>query len=89
MLQRAAEEVFVDGGYAGAELGEIASIAGRTKGAIYAQFESKEDIFMALVEDHALRYRSEMEKVRREHLLGTWTFRQSEKQISILATEIH
>ena len=63
MLLRAAEEVFVREGYAGAELGEIASIAGRTKGAIYAQFESKEDIFMALVEDHALRYRSDMEKV--------------------------
>ena len=61
-MLRAAEEVFVREGYAGAELGEIASIAGRTKGAIYAQFESKEDIFMALVEDHALRYRSEMEK---------------------------
>lgn len=63
LLLRAAEEVFVREGYAGAELGEIASIAGRTKGAIYAQFESKEDIFMALVEDHALRYRSDMEKV--------------------------
>ncbi len=62
LLLRAAEEVFVREGYAGAELGEIASIAGRTKGAIYAQFESKEDIFMALVEDHALRYRAEMEK---------------------------
>lgn len=62
LLLRAAEEVFVREGYAGAELGEIASIAGRTKGAIYAQFESKEDIFMALVEDHALRYRSDMEK---------------------------
>jgi len=63
LLLRAAEEVFVREGYAGAELGEIASIAGRTKGAIYAQFESKEDIFMALVEEHALRHRSEMEKV--------------------------
>jgi AcrR family transcriptional regulator len=62
LLLRAAEEVFVREGYAGAELGEIASIAGRTKGAIYAQFESKEDIFMALVEEHALRHRSEMEK---------------------------
>jgi len=63
LLLRAAEEVFVRKGYAGAELGEIASLAGRTKGAIYAQFESKEDIFMALVEEHALRHRSEMEKV--------------------------
>jgi len=62
LLLRAAQEVFVRDGYAGAELGEIAALAGRTKGAIYAQFKSKEDIFMALVEEHALRYRSEMAK---------------------------
>src|ERR1700733_12534855 len=60
LLLRAAEEIFVRDGYSGAELGEIAKLAGRTKGAIYAQFKSKEDIFMALVEDYALRNRSEM-----------------------------
>jgi AcrR family transcriptional regulator len=60
LLLRSAEQVFVRDGYEGAELGEIASLAGRTKGAIYAQFKSKEDIFMALVEDHAIRKRSEM-----------------------------
>ena len=63
LLIRSAEIVFVRDGYAGAELGEIAALAGRTKGAIYAHFKSKEDIFMALVEEHALRYRSEVEKV--------------------------
>jgi AcrR family transcriptional regulator len=62
LLLRAAQEIFVREGYSGAELGEIAAAAGRTKGAIYAQFESKEDIFMALVEDYALRNRSEMVK---------------------------
>jgi AcrR family transcriptional regulator len=62
LLLRAAQEIFVRDGYSGAELGEIAATAGRTKGAIYAQFESKEDIFMALVEDYALRNRSEMVK---------------------------
>jgi AcrR family transcriptional regulator len=62
LLLRAAEEIFVRDGYAGADLGEIANIAGRTKGAIYAQFKSKEDIFMALVEEQSLRYRSEMVK---------------------------
>ncbi len=61
LLLRAAEEIFVRDGYAGAELGEIAKMAGRTKGAIYAQFKSKEDVFLALVEEHTLRYKAEME----------------------------
>jgi AcrR family transcriptional regulator len=62
-LLRAAETIFVRDGYEGAELGEIAALAGRTKGAIYAQFKSKEDIFLALIEDHTQCYRAQMEKV--------------------------
>jgi AcrR family transcriptional regulator len=60
LLLAAAETIFVRDGYEGAELGEIAALAGRTKGAIYAQFKSKEEIFMALVECHALRHRMAM-----------------------------
>lgn len=62
LLLRAAQEIFVRDGYAGAELGEIAKLAGRTKGAIYAQFESKEDVFLALVEEHTRRYKAEMQE---------------------------
>ena len=62
LLLRAAEQVFVRDGYENAELGEIAQLAGRTKGAIYAQFKSKEDVFLALVQDHALRRRAIMQK---------------------------
>lgn len=62
-LLQAAETIFVRDGYEGAELGEIAALAGRTKGAIYAQFKSKEDIFLALIEDHTKCYRAQMEKV--------------------------
>src|SRR5882762_6560371 len=61
LLLQAAETIFVRDGYEGAELGEIAALAGRTKGAIYAQFKSKEDIFLALVEAHILHYRAQME----------------------------
>jgi AcrR family transcriptional regulator len=61
LLLKAAETIFVRDGYESAELGEIATLAGRTKGAIYAQFKSKEDIFIALVEEHTLRYRAQME----------------------------
>jgi AcrR family transcriptional regulator len=48
LLLRAAETIFARDGYEGAELGEIALLAGRTKGAIYGHFKSKEDLFMAL-----------------------------------------
>ena len=40
-----------------------AKLAGRTKGAIYAQFKSKEDVFIALVQDQALRRRAIMQKL--------------------------
>lgn len=61
LLLAAAETIFARDGYERAELGEIAALAGRTKGAIYAQFKSKEDIFLALIEDCALRSRAQME----------------------------
>ena len=48
LLLRAAETIFVRDGYERAELGEIAALAGRTKGAIYGHFKSKEDLFIAL-----------------------------------------
>jgi AcrR family transcriptional regulator len=48
LLLRAAGTIFVRDGYEGAELGEIASLAGCTKGAIYCHFKSKEDLFIAL-----------------------------------------
>jgi AcrR family transcriptional regulator len=63
LLLAAAETIFARDGYEGAELGEIAALAGRTKGAIYAQFKSKEDIFLALIEDRTRVYRAKMEKL--------------------------
>lgn len=62
-LLRAAEAIFVRDGYEGAELGEIAALAGRTKGAIYAHYKSKEDIFLALIRERALGYRARMEQL--------------------------
>ena len=47
-LLAAAEEVFVRDGYDGAQLAEIAAVAGRSKGALYGHFKSKEDLFFAL-----------------------------------------
>ena len=50
LLLRAAERIFVRDGYEKADLNEIAAAAGRTKGAIYAHFKSKEELFLALFE---------------------------------------
>jgi AcrR family transcriptional regulator len=62
LLLKAAETIFVRDGYEGAELGEIAALAGRTKGAIYSHYKSKEDIFLALFEDRTKKIRSGIEK---------------------------
>lgn len=63
LLLQAAEKIFVRDGYESAELGEIAALAGRTKGAIYAHFKSKEDIFLALIEQRTTRYRAQMQEL--------------------------
>jgi len=60
LLLQAAKKIFVRDGYEGAELGEIAALAGRTKGAIYAHFKSKEDIFLALIKQHSAHHRAQM-----------------------------
>ena len=60
LLIQAAETIFVRDGYEKAELGEIASLAGRTKGAIYAQFKSKEEIFLTLIDTVRSRQSAEI-----------------------------
>ena len=60
LLLRAAETIFVRDGYEKAELGEIASLAGRTKGAIYGHFKNKEDLFIALFAEQMARHSSRM-----------------------------
>ena len=62
-LLRSAETIFVRDGYEGAELGEIAEAAGRTKGAIYAHFKNKEEIFMALFLERREHYRNQMREL--------------------------
>ncbi|MEZ2346806.1 TetR family transcriptional regulator [Terriglobus sp. RCC_193] len=63
LLLAAAEKIFIRDGYEKADLGVIASEAGRTKGAIYGQFKSKEEVFLALYEAQALRYRAKMQEL--------------------------
>jgi AcrR family transcriptional regulator len=52
-LIRAAEAIFTRDGFANAKLEDIAEHAGYTRGAIYAHYKSKEDLFLALFEQRA------------------------------------
>ena len=54
-LLDAALEVFAERGYASANLDQVAAAAGLTKGAIYSNFASKDDLFFAMMHDQANR----------------------------------
>jgi AcrR family transcriptional regulator len=54
-LLGAAARVLARRGYHGASLAEIAAEAGYTVGAVYSNFDGKEDLLLALVEQQSLR----------------------------------
>lgn len=54
-LLRAAAHVYARRGFSGATLDEVAAEAGFTKGAVYAHFGSKENLLLALMEEHLAR----------------------------------
>ncbi len=56
LLLDAAEELFARKGFSGAALEDIADTAGYTRGAIYAHFGGKEELFLALIERHRQRF---------------------------------
>ncbi len=60
-LLRAAAQVFAERGFHGASLDEVAAVAGFTKGAVYSNFASKDDLFVALLES---RYDEEIRALR-------------------------
>jgi AcrR family transcriptional regulator len=49
-LLEAAEEIFARDGYERAQIDEIAKLSGRTRGAVYSQYRTKEQLFFALQE---------------------------------------
>jgi len=51
-LLEAAAEVFAAGGFNGASIDAVAEAAGDTKGAVYAHFRSKDDLFLALLDQN-------------------------------------
>ena len=54
-LLESAAQLFAKGGYEGASVDLIAETAGYSKGAFYSNFESKEAIFLALLDAHKRR----------------------------------
>jgi len=54
-LLKAAERIFARDGFEAAKLEEICARAGYTRGAFYANFQSKEDLFIAMLQEEALK----------------------------------
>ncbi|RDW15168.1 TetR/AcrR family transcriptional regulator [Oceanobacillus arenosus] len=55
MLLDSAAEIFAQLGFHGASVDKIAEFAGYSKGAVYANFNSKEELFLALLEQKMKR----------------------------------
>jgi AcrR family transcriptional regulator len=70
-LIAAADRCFVQGGFHATSLDQIAASAGYTKGAVYSNFASKEDLFFAVYERRAARAEAQMtELLQRDPAAG-------------------
>jgi AcrR family transcriptional regulator len=61
-LVAAADRCFVEGGFHATSVDQIATSAGYTKGAVYSNFASKEDLFFAVYERRADAAAAQMEE---------------------------
>src|SRR5260370_22754383 len=61
-LLEAAAIVFTRNGFHGSSLDEVAATAGFTKGAVYSNFKSKDDLFLALLDDRQARQAAAFER---------------------------
>ncbi len=93
---QAAEKIFARDGFEAAKLEEIAADAGYTRGAFYANFDTKEDLFLALLEreitsrianlrKHVAKYESPTEKLGA--LRDFWLDMCVDRRWSLLALE--
>lgn len=62
-LLKAARRIFTRDGFEAARIEDIAAEAGHTRGAFYANFEAKEDLFFALLEREIVVRRRELAQV--------------------------
>ncbi len=74
LLLDAAEKVFNEKGVAQTSLADIATAAGLTRGAIYWHFESKADIFHAMLERVTLPIDNMVDQLGAEHMASPLTF---------------
>jgi AcrR family transcriptional regulator len=66
-LLQSAERLFARDGFEAARLEDIAAEAGYTRGAFYANFQSKEDLFFALLEQWVAQRIEEVNALLRRH----------------------
>jgi AcrR family transcriptional regulator len=66
-LLKAAGEIFASEGFEAARIEDIAARAGYTRGAFYANFVSKEDIFLALLEQSISGRIEQINSLLRQH----------------------
>jgi AcrR family transcriptional regulator len=64
-LVRAARAIFARDGFEHARIADIAAAAGKTRGAFYANFKDKEDVFFALFEEDLQHYEEQMRPLLR------------------------
>jgi AcrR family transcriptional regulator len=62
-ILNAAEAIFSEQGFEKTQLEEVAARAGYTRGAIYAHYSSKEDLFLALMEQRVFKKLNAIRKV--------------------------
>ncbi len=95
-LLKSARRVFARDGFEAARIEEIATDAGHTRGAFYAHFNSKEDLFFALLEQQAYEHLAKIQRLLRNchtpedqirALRDYYTGRVSDRQWSMLMLE--
>lgn len=86
-LLGAAERIFARSGFEAARLEDIAALAGYTRGAFYANFDGKEDIFFALLEDWVGRRIATVEAVLERDLSPAERLRDLREYYAQLATD--
>jgi len=59
-LTNAARQIFASHGFEPSSVEEIAAVAGKTRGAFYANFKDKEDVFFAIFEEDLSRDREQV-----------------------------
>jgi AcrR family transcriptional regulator len=95
-LLEAARRIFARDGFEASRIEDIAAATGRTRGAFYAQFRNKEDLFFALLEQEAGRQLHQLQGVlerrpnaagRLEALREFYVHRASDRQWVMLTLE--